>query len=265
MSALKVEKLKDAFKPKPVFNRPVCTEKRARVSHTLFLSLLSTLVLVSTAVIGLKATTIDFIEVNKNKGFMFITGDPEPTILGALPRKLYEAPAKLAIVAGVISIFTAGGHIAFIARGWKDSKKVQTYAFRRNSMFLHLTNAILILLAMVSVFVTHKSTSHFRTGYVMRKADRPGKGVIYNIGTFDLETWSCELKTVEGARMVWEDYSRQCKIEEAGRMMMVPFFLIGMIVAALGVTQMIGCRREEDAERLRSESEELEMRKFNAI
>src|SRR5437763_1569603 len=84
---------------------------------------------------------------------------------------------------------------------------------------------LVILFALISIYVTHKSSSSFSERYVNRKADRSSSddGMRYNIGTFDLETWSCELKSVDGARMVWEDYGKQCAIEMAGRDMMIPF------------------------------------------
>ena len=78
-------------------------------------------------------------------------------------------------------------------------------------MFLHITNGILILFALVSISVTRKSTSHFRDGYAnsraMRMNDTSDNFFRYNICTFDLETWACELKDVRGASMVRDDYA----------------------------------------------------------
>ncbi|KAF2466870.1 uncharacterized protein BDR25DRAFT_235768 [Lindgomyces ingoldianus] len=248
LPSVKVSELKHhlpSFKRQPVFNRPVQTSGHRTISRALYLTLLCLLVAFSTAVIALKAMTLEFIEDNSDTGFVFETGDPDPTILAALPRMLFEAPAKLAIVAAVVSIFIGFGHGAFIVKDWKVGAKTQTYSFRRNTMFLHLTNSILILLSMVAIYVTHKSTSHFSERYINRKADRPGDGVRYNIGTFDLETWSCELQSVKGAEMVWEDYGRQCKVEMAGRAVMIPFLVVGFVLAAVGVAGMVGGRGEE--------------------
>lgn len=134
-------------------------------------------------------------------------------------------------------------------------------------MFLHFSNSILILFALVSIYVTHKSSSHFNERYINRKADRQSAddGMRYNIGTFDLETWSCELKSVAGAQMVWEDYSKQCGIEMAGRGMMIPFLVVGWCLCGLTIWQMIGCRRDADGERIKTEQVELEMGKMNAV
>ncbi|KAF2018250.1 hypothetical protein BU24DRAFT_440884 [Aaosphaeria arxii CBS 175.79] len=262
------EKLPSFLRPKPVFNQRVDTEKRYHISRALYITFLVALVILSTGVIGLKAMTLNFIEDNENTGFVFETedADVDSTILAALPRMLYTAPAKLAVVAAAISIFVGSGHAVFVVMDWKEGKRTQTYSFRRNIMFLHFTNSIMVLFSLVSIFVTHKSTSHFFEGYVIRKADRPGEGVRYNIGTFDLETWSCELKTVEGAKMVWEDYSRQCDIEQAGRAVMIPFMIVAFVIAAVGIADMMKCRRQ-DANGLTMKTEDVnaEFGKMNAV
>jgi hypothetical protein len=139
-------------------------------------------------------------------------------------------------------------------------------------MFLHITNGIFVLFALVSISVTHRSTSHFRDGYVNFVASRmddgnPGDNFFrYNIGTFDLETWSCELKDVRGASMVQEDYAKQCAIEVAGRALMIPFVILAWTVAAIGIWGLVGGgRRGPDGERVKTEDVGLDMGKMNAI
>jgi hypothetical protein len=139
-------------------------------------------------------------------------------------------------------------------------------------MFLHFSNSILVLFSLVSIFITNKSSSHFRSRYIMRKADRSNAfgssdndGIRYNIGTFDLETWSCELKNVEGARAVWSEYERQCQVETAGRVIAVPFVVASFLIAGACIAQMMRCRRDADGERMKTEDVGLEMGKFNAI
>lgn len=118
-------KISAKFVQKPVFNQPVQTERRYHVTRLLFAILLSLLVATSGAVIGLKAMTINFIEDNHDTGFEFVTDDPNDSlIMAALPRMLYTAPAKLALVAGAISIFVAASHLAFVIMDWKVGKKV---------------------------------------------------------------------------------------------------------------------------------------------
>ncbi|KAH7125714.1 hypothetical protein B0J11DRAFT_312480 [Dendryphion nanum] len=259
-------KLTGIFKPKPVFNQPVNTEKRYHISRTLYLTGLVLLLGLSTATVILKAITINFIEDNRNTGFIFETGDEEPTVLAALPRNLHRAPPKLALVAGAVSLFVAIGHLIFVAIDWKKGKRTQAYAFRRNVMFIHFMNSIIILFALVSLFVTHKSTSHFSERYIMRKADRTtNEGVRYNIGTFDLETWACELKTVDGAAMVKDDYTRQCSVEEVGRGIMIPLMIIAFVLSFAGIADMMKCRKDANDVTMKTEDVDAEMSKFNAI
>jgi hypothetical protein len=134
-------------------------------------------------------------------------------------------------------------------------------------MFLHFTNSIIILLALVSLFVTHKSSSHFSERYITNKADRPSSedGMRYNIGTFDLETWACELRNVGGARMVHEDYAKQCVIDQAGRNIMIPFLIVGWALAAVSIWQMIGGTRDAEGKRMETDLVEVEMGKMNAL
>ncbi|KAF1960068.1 hypothetical protein CC80DRAFT_284521 [Byssothecium circinans] len=260
-------KLSTKSKPKPVFNQPVSLQKTYKIARALHIALLTLLVIFATIVVVLKAMTINFIEDNRDTGFEFRSED-QPILMAALPKMLKTAPAKLALVAGAISIFVGIGHMLFVAVDWKEGRKTQAYAFRRNFMFLHFSNSVLILFALVSIYVTHKSTSHFSERYINSKAERPSSmdedGMRYSRGTFDLETWSCELKVVEGAKMVWEDYGKQCMIETAGRGMMIPFLIVGWALCGLSIWIMIGGRRDADGARIRTEQAELEMGKMNA-
>lgn len=138
-------------------------------------------------------------------------------------------------------------------------------------MFLHITNSILVLFALVSIYVTHKSASHFRDGYANLRASRISDNsndnnfFRYNIGTFDLETWSCDLKDVRGAAMVQEDYGKQCNIEVAGRAIMIPFVILAWLVAGIGIWGLVGGgRRGPDGERIKTEEVGVEMGKMNA-
>jgi hypothetical protein len=150
--------------------------------------------------------------------------------------------------------------------------QIQAWAFRRNIMFLHIMNSILVLFALVSIYVMHKSSSHFRDGYVNFRASRMNDGdpndltdnfFRYNIGTFDLETWSCELKDVRGAGMVQSDYGKQCSIEVAGRVIMIPFLIMAWTVAGVGIWGLVGGgRRGPDGERVKTEDVGFEMGKI---
>ncbi|KAI4641147.1 hypothetical protein J4E93_008025 [Alternaria ventricosa] len=267
----------------PVFNQPLNTSScpHHRIARLLYSVSLALLLLIAVPVIALKALTYSFIEDNRVTGFEYQTtrrnGDPgESIIMAALPRMLYAVPAKLAIIAGTVSICLATAHLGFVATDWKKGNRTQSYAFRRNIMFLHITNAILVLFALVSIYVTHKNTSHFREGFVNFRASRMNDTAStstptqpsffrYNFGTFDLETWACELAGVEGAGMVREDYGMQCGIEVAGRAVMIPFVVVAWGVAAIGLWGFVGGgRRGPDGERMKTDEVGLEMGKMNA-
>jgi uncharacterized membrane protein YphA (DoxX/SURF4 family) len=139
-------------------------------------------------------------------------------------------------------------------------------------MFVHIVNAMLVLFALVAIYTTHHNTSHYRDGYVaqlisaisdMPKSSEPV--FRYDIGTFDLETWACELKGVKGAAMVQDDYTKQCAIETAGRAVLVPFLVGAWFVAGVSVWGFVkGGRRGPDGERMNTDEVGLEMGKMNA-
>ena len=144
-------------------------------------------------------------------------------------------------------------------------------------MFLHITNSLLILFAFVAISVTHTSSSHFRDAYVLFRTSLsssfPSSSFLssndtdssfrYNIGTFDLETWACDLRSARGADMVREDYARQCKIEVAGRALMVPLAVVAWCVTGSAVWGLVGGgRRGPDGERVKSGDVGLDMERL---
>ena len=58
---------------------------------------------------------------------------------------------------------------------------------------------------------------------------------------------------VPGAKSVWDDYSKQCSIEMAGRIMMIPFTVVAFLLAAWSIRGLMGGRRGVDGERLKTE------------
>ncbi|KAF2742009.1 hypothetical protein M011DRAFT_413431 [Sporormia fimetaria CBS 119925] len=265
-----------SYKSSPVFNRPLDTERSYCLSRAFHLVLLTLLTLLSMSVVGLKALTLAFIEDNTDRGFSFLIPNgtsTTTTTLAALPRQLHTAPAKLALVAGVVATIVGLTHTAFIIWDWRTGKRTQSYVFRRNAMFLHFCNSIMILFSLVSIFGTHRSTSHFKEKHVMQQAYRfasPSSRffrnnddeIRYNIGTFDLETWSCELKSVEGARSVWSEYEKQCGVEMAGRVMVIPFMITAFLIVGACVVEMMRCRRDADGRRMKTEEVGVELGKL---
>lgn len=120
---------KDAS-PSPMFNRPLNSASPhhsiARILYAIFLTLL---VLISIPLVTFKAMTYSFIEDNRSQGFMFEATERKGNesvsiVMAALPRMLYQAPAKFTLVAAVISIFLGVAHLGFICEDWKTGKRV---------------------------------------------------------------------------------------------------------------------------------------------
>jgi hypothetical protein len=117
-------------KPDPMFNRPLASgcphHRMSRILNAVFLSFL---ILLSIPVITLKALTYSFIEENRDMGFVFETteeggGPGISVVLAALPRMLHQAPAKLALVAAVLSISLGIAHLGFVLVDWREGKRV---------------------------------------------------------------------------------------------------------------------------------------------
>jgi hypothetical protein len=114
----------------PVFNRPfgdLCPHYR--ISRIVYLVALSSLILISVPVIALKAMTYSFIEDNRSMGFVFQTEGKDgeegvSLVMAALPKNLHHAPAKLVLVAAVLTVFLAAAHLGFVAVDWRTGKKV---------------------------------------------------------------------------------------------------------------------------------------------
>jgi hypothetical protein len=114
----------------PMFNKPMASgcphHRKARLFYAVFLSVL---ISISIPVIVLKAITYSFIEENRDRGFIFQTtekdGDVgETVVMAALPQMLYHAPAKLALVAAVLSTFVGASHLALVVVDWRSGKRV---------------------------------------------------------------------------------------------------------------------------------------------
>jgi hypothetical protein len=125
--------LRPRKEPSQVFNKPLnttaCPHHRiARILYAVFLALL---ILIAIPVVALRAITYSFIEDNRMQGFVFETTeeDGEPgvqVVMAALPRMLYHVPAKIALIAAVISIFLGVAHLIFVCADWKSGKRVRS-------------------------------------------------------------------------------------------------------------------------------------------
>jgi hypothetical protein len=117
-------------KDAPMFNKPLASGcPHHRISRTLYAIALSLLVATAIPVVTLKALTYSFIEENRDTGFVFETTEAEggpgmSVVMAALPRQLHHVPAKLALVAAVLSIFSGLAHLGFVVVDWKNGNRV---------------------------------------------------------------------------------------------------------------------------------------------
>lgn len=104
----------------------------------LYAVFLPLLIMLSVPVVVLKSMTYSFIEDNRDTGFMFDTtewdGETGQTlVLAALPKMLYHAPAKLSLVAAVLSICLGTAHLGFVGVDWRKPKQARKPA----DLYLH--------------------------------------------------------------------------------------------------------------------------------
>jgi hypothetical protein len=148
-------------------------------------------------------------------------------------------------------------------------QQTQTPTVRRNAMTLHIVNACMLLIAMISIFFTNATSSRFRIEDIPEQPNAVSptgfRYYRYDAGTFDLETWSCELKDAPPIGMAREDYSKQCMIETAGKTIMIPFFIVGLAVAGVSIWGFISMGKTTTGdEQLWTKDMELEMGKVDS-
>ena len=133
-------------------------------------------------------------------------------------------------------------------------------------MILHSINAILVLTALITMSVSHKASSSFKYNLIPKEPNAVSTSGYryyrYDSGTFDLETWTCELKNTKRVGEARKDYQAQCEIEVAGRMIMVPFFLVTLAAIGLSVWALVvGGKQGPRSEHLYTKDADLEMGK----
>jgi hypothetical protein len=136
-------------------------------------------------------------------------------------------------------------------------------------MTLHILNACMLLIAMTSIFLTNATSSRFRFQDIPEQPNAVSptgfRYFRYDVGTFDLETWSCELKDAPPIGMAREDYSKQCTIEAAGKIIMVPFFVMALAIAGVSIWGFISMGKTPMGnDQPWTKDMELEMGKFDA-
>jgi hypothetical protein len=136
-------------------------------------------------------------------------------------------------------------------------------------MILHTINAILVLSALIAIFVSHKASSLFNYDELPQTPNAVSPSGYryyrYDSGTFDLETWTCELKNAKAAGEAREDYRKQCDIEVVGRTIVVPFSFVALVLAGMSVWAFVVAEKQGPrSEHLWTKDLDLEVGKADA-
>lgn len=269
---------------------PYSDDSRCRAFRLFSVGSLTLLLLLSIPTLVLKAYSYSFIESNAEMGFYLTNnqtqgGSEGGMLVAALPLSLFRMPEKLVLVVAMLNILLSMAHLAFVAWDWKAGRRVgqldmstrnlqlmtvqiQTRAFRRNILVLHMINAILVLTAFIAMFVSHKASSLFKYDLIPStpNAVSPSgyKYYRYDAGEFDLETWTCALENAKGAGEAQKDYKAQCDIEVAGRIIMAPLFFVALTIVGVSIWALVvGGKQESRSEHLWTKDVDLEMNDNN--
>ncbi|KAH6639819.1 hypothetical protein C7974DRAFT_139343 [Boeremia exigua] len=230
---------------------------------------LALLLLLSIPALALKTYSYSFIESNSGMGFYLVDAetqvpDARDILVAALPSNLFRVPEKLVLVVAMLNILLSMAHLAFVAWDWRCGRRTQTRSFRRNAMILHIFNVVLVLTALIAMFVSHKVSSTFDYTLIPKEPNAVTSSGFryysYDVGTFDLEHWTCELMKPKAVGDARNDYKAQCEIEVAGRTILVPFFLAALAVAGLSIWALIaGEQQAPRGEHIFTKDIDLEM------
>ncbi|KAF3044802.1 hypothetical protein E8E12_010735 [Didymella heteroderae] len=248
---------------------PYIHDRTYRISRLLSMVLLTFLLLLSIPALVLKVYGYNFIEINGEMGFYLVNKESPgggnhagDNLVAALPHNIFRVPEKLVLVVAMLNILLSMAHLGFVVWDWRT----QTRSFRRNAMVLHVVNSVFVLSALIGMSVAHRDSSTFQYQLIPTEPNAVSPSGYryyrYDAGIFDLETWTCELMNAPAVGDAMKDYSAQCQIEVAGRMILVPFFLAAIALAGLSIWALIvGGKPRSHNEQLYTKDMDLEAAK----
>ena len=107
-------------------------------------------------------------------------------------------------------------------------------------------------------FVVHAISAHFDPSYRSPKNDAFGPGAYYEKGTFDLETWTCDLAG-KPVKAMGNSYQTQCLVEKASRWILIPMFIFS-VAALLPLDLRPATEGSRNGSTKQEEGDELEAR-----
>jgi membrane-associated phospholipid phosphatase len=92
-----------------------------------------------------------------------------------------------------------------------------------------------VLTSTIITFVQHSQSAHFDVNYVSELFGGYGPNLRYELGTFDLETWVCDIAIFDKISPTGSlGFDAECVIETGTRWLLLIWVLISSMVAQLG-------------------------------
>ncbi|KAF2809414.1 uncharacterized protein BDZ99DRAFT_571241 [Mytilinidion resinicola] len=207
-----------------------------------FAFILFTLILIglSVAAVVLKTSSITFMKEESGTSFFSdnVTSNQMHQIW-VLPENLYRTPTKFVIGTAITSIVISALTLAYMAMHIRDAIASLPPPTALVAFVALLLNAILALAAMIALQTTHEFSAQLMTDH---NSTLPAG--VYDSSTFDLETWACEVKNVKDvSRFMHDSLSNQCRVERAGRLVVVFWMLTPVVVAGMAGWMLWGVKK----------------------
>jgi hypothetical protein len=242
------------------------TVKAARIWH---FSIIGSLAVISVTSLALRSLTVSFTSQQApNLNSLRLNRVEGTPIIHALPAQLYSD--KLRLISLLITLVDAICALILATFAWsmtnkvrprpsvvrKRSNKHKVYRVPpcRGYPVMLTVNSLAALAATSWVWKVHYSSAHFNPAYHSPAArngtvDQYGVNNVYDAGTFDLETWTCELAAIRP-----DIFAPTCRVEIARRWAMLvfaAFTLASIATASWAYTwdrRLITARRREKRE-----------------
>jgi len=191
--------------------------------------------------------------------------------IASLPDSLYSDALQRAT--SVVTLLVGVCALCFTIVAWPGRKEVRTHNFHirlvantiqayrippcKGYPIAHVINHIYCVLTLVMVTIMHQRSSHFNITTLLDARLVNGTTVNQNIltyssGTFDLETWTCDLAGIGQA-----GFMKLCQKERAQRYLLIPLASLNLICLCTGlIARHLDIKLEviQDAKRLAEKS-----------
>jgi hypothetical protein len=167
-----------------------------------------------------------------------------------LPQSLYSDALQTATA--VVTLLVGVCALVFTIVAWPNRKEVciskiptsrsfanEIQAYRippcKGYPIAHIVNHLFCVATLVLVFIQHGNSARFDVTTLLAQsrdsvADQDQPLITYSAGTFDLESWSCDL-----ARFAPSNFNATCQLEMAERYLLIPLALLNLFCLCTGL------------------------------